>query len=148
MKSINKDFLIWFLIILSILGVFDASYLTAKHYLDGAVYCPVGQNCETVLTSEYSTLYGIPVSLFGVFFYLAVLTLSLLYLETGSISFTVNKKYFIKSVFFLSGTGLVISIYFFYLQWFVIKAFCFYCVVSAIDVLLIFTASSFLFAKR
>lgn len=141
MKLINRNLIIWLLIILSILGIFDASYLTAKHYLDDSVYCPVGKNCETVLTSEYSTFYGIPVSLFGAFFYLVILILTLLYFET-------NKKQLIKAVFFLSGMGLIVSVYFFYLQLIVIKAFCFYCIVSAIDVVLIFTASSFLFTSR
>ncbi len=134
MKLINRNTIIYFLIILSILGVFDASYLTAKHYLDGAVYCPIGKSCETVLTSEYSTFYEIPVSLFGAFFYLAILILSLLCFET-------NKKRFIKTMFFLSGMGLAVSAYFFYLQLSVIKAFCFYCVISAIDTLLIFIFS-------
>lgn len=137
MKLINKNLLICLLIILSIVGVFDASYLTAKHYLSQSIYCPVGQTCEIVLTSQYATLYGIPIALFGAIFYLTELMLALLYFET-------RKKIFLKIFFALSSFSLLASAYLVYLQLFVINAICFYCMVSAINILILFGVSLFL----
>lgn len=129
--------MVWFTIILSILGIFDAAYLTAKHYLDSSVYCPVGKSCETVLNSDYSVIFNIPLSLFGIFFYFTILILTLLYLQT-------EKRILIKIFFILSLLGFSFSVWLFYLQALVIKAYCFYCILSAINILILFAASSFL----
>lgn len=141
MKLTKIKLATWLLITLSILGIFDASYLTAKHYLAKSVYCPVGQTCETVLTSSYATLYGMPIALFGAIFYLAELIFALLYFET-------DKKIFLKMFFVLSLSALLTSAYLVYLQLFVINAICFYCMVSAVNILLLFLSSSFLLFLR
>lgn len=129
--------MIWLTVVLSIFGIFDTAYLTAKHYLDSSVYCPVGKSCETVLNSAYSIIYNIPISLFGIFFYFTILILALLYLQT-------EKKILIKIFFGLSALGLIFSLWLFYLQAIVIKAYCFYCILSAINILILFGVSLFL----
>lgn len=129
--------MIYLIIILAILGIFDTSYLTAKHYLDQAVYCPVGKSCETVLNSAYSTFYGIPIALFGALFYFAILIFALIFFQT-------NKKFFLKIIFTISAPALLFSIWLVYLQLFIIKAICFYCVLSAINVLIIFSVSLYM----
>lgn len=133
--------MIWLTIILSIIGIFDASYLTAKHYLDQSVYCPVGKNCETVLNSAYSTIYGIPIALFGALFYLAVLFIALAFLYT-------EKRIFLKTFFVITIPALLASLYLVYLQLFVIKAICAYCMVSAANILILFIISIYLNAKN
>lgn len=123
-------------IILSILGVFDTTYLTAKHYSGQTVYCPVGKSCDTVLSSEYSVVYGIPIALFGLIFYLTVLVLSVFYLQT-------NKKLFLKISFILIFFGFLFSVWLSYLQFFVIKAICTYCLLSAINIAILFIISTY-----
>lgn len=135
MKSISKILL--FIIILSILGIFDASYLTAKHYLSQAVYCPVGKSCETVLNSSYSTLWGVPLALFGAFFYFTILILALLYLQN-------RRKIILQTLFSLTLPALIISITLTYLQFFTLYALCAYCIFSAFNILLLFASSGFL----
>lgn len=54
---------------LSAAGLVIAGYLTVVHYAAASAGCPLGGgaiNCEDVLTSPYSTVGPIPVSLFGV----------------------------------------------------------------------------------
>lgn len=133
--------MVWLTIILSIFGIFDTAYLTAKHYLDSSVYCPVGKSCETVLNSGYSVIFNIPISLFGVFFYFTILILVLLYLQT-------EKRIFIKIFFALSVLGFIFSLWLFYLQALIIKAYCFYCILSAINILILLGISSFLLFSR
>lgn len=55
-------------IALSTAGFLIATYLTVAHYQAASVGCPLGGgiiNCENVLTSPYSTIGPLPVSLFG-----------------------------------------------------------------------------------
>lgn len=129
--------MLWFIIILSILGIFDASYLTTKHYLSEAIYCPVGKNCETVLNSVYSTIFNIPLALFGAFFYFTILILALFYLQT-------HRKIILQAVFALTLPALIISITLTYLQFFVLYALCAYCLFSAFNILLLFFSNGFL----
>lgn len=133
--------MVWLTIILSIIGIFDASYLTAKHYLDQSVYCPVGKSCETVLNSAYSTIYGIPIALFGALFYLTVLCIALAFLYT-------EKRIFLKTFFVITIPALLASIYLVYLQLFVINAICTYCMVSAGNILILFIISVYLNIKN
>jgi|SRR3989344_1691067 len=135
--------MIWASIILSILGVFDAAYLTAEHYLNNSVYCPVGANCETVLNSKYSVFLGLPISLFGLVFYFSLLILFLVFFHT-------EKKIILKTAFTIALAGLLISIYFTYLQFFVLYAYCVYCLFSAANTAVIFfiTARLLVFAKK
>lgn len=111
-------------IIFSVVGLADASYLTAKHYLGSAIYCPVFGDCEKVITSSYSAIFGVPVSLLGALYYFTFLVLTILFLDTK------NEK-IMSFAARVSVLGLAASVWFSFLQFFVIKAFCPYCLVSA-----------------
>jgi uncharacterized membrane protein len=108
----------------SFLGFLDASFLTAEHYLGGTVPCRLGQ-CQTVLTSVYASVFGIPVALLGVLFYGAVFGLVFFVWETG------HKK-ILRYLPLLSLFGFVAYLYFIFLQLFVLHAFCWYCLFSAL----------------
>jgi uncharacterized membrane protein len=53
--------------ILIALGLIDSIYLTIVHFDSNALACPSNTliNCESVLTSQYSTIFGIPVAILG-----------------------------------------------------------------------------------
>ena len=126
--------LIWLVIILSILGIFDTAYLTAERYLNSPVYCPVGGNCDKVLSSSYAVIYGIPLAFFGLVFYLFVLILAMAYQLSG-------RGYLLKIFFVSALSALIFSGWLVYLQLFVINAICVYCVLSAINVTVLFIIS-------
>ena len=70
----------WTTLALSIAGVAVASYLTYEHFMAGSTLaCPdTGVvNCVKVTTSEYSRLFGIPVALLGLAFFVGMTALSL-----------------------------------------------------------------------
>ena len=118
------------LLIVSILGFADAAYLTIEHYLKAIPPCAVG-NCEQVLTSVYSQIAGVPVSLLGAIYYLLIAVLVILYLDTKNVRF-------FKAAAYITVLGFVASLYFFYLQAFVIHAYCQYCLMSAVTSTLLF----------
>jgi uncharacterized membrane protein len=63
----------WPLLALSSVGLLLTGYLATVALLGGAVQgCPVGGGCETVLTSRWATLLGLPTSLWGFFAYAAL----------------------------------------------------------------------------
>ena len=81
------------LIVISVIGFSDATYLTAKHYLDDPVTCSIFKGCETVTESKYSTVFNIPIALFGVFYYLFVSVLLFLYMEGLKVSMPYRYKF-------------------------------------------------------
>jgi len=110
--------------LLAFIGFLDSSYLTAKRFLGEPLTCYLFGGCDTVTASSYSVLFGIPLSIYGIVFYLAVLFSAMLYIQTKS-------PWFAYGLLGLTTAGFVLSGYFMLLQAFVIKAYCFYCVVSA-----------------
>ncbi len=106
-------------------GFLDSVYLTAKRFIGGPIPCFVFTGCDTVAQSPYALLFGVPLSVIGVLYYLSVILLVVFYFGT-------NQQTAMKVFSLLSVVGFLASIYFIYLQAFVIKAFCFYCILSAV----------------
>lgn len=136
--------IIWLVIILAIIGIFDTAYLAAEHYLNSPVYCPIDGNCDKVLSSPYSKLFGIPLALFGLVFYFFVLILTMIFqLGKPEIQKIISKIFFIATLFALIFSGWLV-----YLQLFIIKAICIYCVISAGNILILFLISVYLLRRQ
>ena len=73
-----SNWLIISVAVFSFLGLLDAGYLTASHYMAFDPGCTVFGDCDTVLKSQYSKLFGIPVQAFGVVYYLIIFILSII----------------------------------------------------------------------
>lgn len=120
-----------FILILSVLGIIDAGYLTLNHYLNEGVVCAISGSCDTVLTSKYSEFLGVPVSLFGLFMYAIIFVVVLA-------AFIQRDLKLNKFIFIISFFGVLFSGYFIFVQAFILKAWCEYCVFSAINITVIF----------
>ena len=131
MNNSLPKWLVWGFIIISFLGFLDAGYLTVAHYTGADLKCSVVEGCDVVTTSKYSEIFGIPVSLIGMLYYLTVLIGSLLYVDTG------NRKIF-SFIQPLTILGFLASGYFVYLQLAVIEKICQYCMLSAATSTLLF----------
>ncbi len=122
------------LLLLSLAGFFDSSYLTILHYKNIIPPCTIAKGCETVLTSQFSTIFGIPIALFGSLYFLASIFLLLLIFQNP----TKNFLFYFK---LLSFSGVIVSVILIYIQTFVLRAFCQYCILSEIIILAIFLLS-------
>jgi len=125
--------------VVALIGIADSAYLTAKHFSGAAVPCSIVSGCETVLTSSYSEIYGIPTAAFGVFAYLIAFSLALL----TAFGNTAMWKLFGAVVIVMT----CFTVWLIYLQAFVIGAFCQFCLISAattLTLLIIFLASGFI----
>jgi len=137
-----KKFLLYTVLFLALTGAFDAGYLLVQTVRGGAVVCPsvpIGRfnlnQCNIVLATPYAKFLGLPTAFYGLAAYLFFAILVLYELNNGRLSA-------IKLLMYLSGAGVLISAYFVYLQVFVIGAICFYCLISAVLMTLIFTLSA------
>ncbi|MDA1060357.1 MAG: vitamin K epoxide reductase family protein [bacterium] len=126
----------WWLIIISFIGFLDTSYLTISHYTGLDLGCSITKGCESVTTSAYSVIYGIPLSLLGLLYYFTILFLSLLYYDTK------NRK-ILSFIPPLTTVGFLFSLWLVYLQIFVIEAICQYCMLSAITSTILFILGLF-----
>jgi len=123
--------------ILAFIGMIDALYLSLKRNA-GPIPCHVTHGCADVLTSKYSEVAGIPISWFGLAFYVTTLSLAV---------FTIYEDpekpsgFPLKAIFYFSGVGLIISALLVGIQTFILKAFCEYCLLSAALVFSIFLLS-------
>ena len=123
MNSVPRWIVVFF-IVLSFAGFLDATYITVKHFQGGIIPCSLTEGCEPVLSSSYSKILGIPVSLIGVGYYLVVLLISIA-------SLLHDQKIFRWAVY-ISFVGFVFSVWFTYVQIFKIHALCQYCLLSAV----------------
>lgn len=110
------------LLVLGVAGVLVSAYLTYKTSDPSGVVCSLGGGCETVLSSKYSKLFGIPVSAFGLLWYVAML---------GVTWWIFFKRIWSSSIAVIWAlAGLFFSLYLLYLEAFVIHAYCTWCLVS------------------
>ena len=123
--------------LLALIGFFVALYLTLyKTGTIGSISCSIG-SCETVNTSRWSTLLGLPVAAWGLGFYISALTVSIV----GSNDRWADERGPAVALVALSGWGVLFSLWLTYLELFVIHAICMWCLISAIIVTLIFITS-------
>jgi len=121
------------LYILGTIGILDASYLIYHKIRGTDVACPFFPKdwCRKVQYSPQSKTFGIPNSFAGFVMYAAILVLACLYAK-DSISFWPIQA--------IVTFGFLFSMYFAYVQAFVLKAACTWCVISAINFIIMFIA--------
>ncbi len=128
---------VYLLLLFSFLGFLDLTYLTILHYKNVIPPCSLINGCETVLTSKYSTIGSIPISLLGAGYYLAMIIISSILIYRKSLKY---KAFLI----FLTALGFIISIIYLSIQIFVLRQLCQYCAFSDLMALGVFTVSLYL----
>jgi uncharacterized membrane protein len=109
--------------LLSLVGLADSIYLTVEHLAGRSVRCMIS-DCSEVLTSPYASVRGYPLAGIGVLAYFTVFSLATLaafgYRGAG------------KLLTPLVGAMFLTTLWLLYLQAFVIKHFCQFCLLSAL----------------
>jgi uncharacterized membrane protein len=110
------------ILVLSLIGIGIAGYLTYVHYEGLTIACPVGGGgCEKVQASRFAKLDGVPVAVLGLAGYVGILGSLLVRGELGRIG-----------GFAIALTGFGFSMYLTYRELFTIKNICVWCVSSAV----------------
>jgi len=141
MSMMKKMYFI--LLFLSLVGLADAGYLTYEYYAKIIPPCTIGSlfDCGTVIKSSYGYIFNIPVSLWGVVYY-SILSF------TDFVFLMHKKRQWIHIFSIVSVLGFLFSVYFVYVQIFILKALCFYCMLSAINSFIIFILIIYIWIKK
>ena len=108
----------------SLIGLADSIYLTVEHLSGRSVRCTIVSGCSEVLSSPYATVRGYPLAALGAIAYFTVFSLATLaafgYRGLGKLLTAVVGAMFLTTLWLL------------YLQAFVIRHFCQFCLLSAL----------------
>ncbi len=114
---------------LSAIGISETVYLIRTRIAQDMPVCPIGGGCALVLTSKYNKIFIIPNDILGLLFYVAASFISaFLVIGVGPLAFW---DFVLK---FSVAFGTILSLFFTYLQWRVIHAWCFWCLMSAFTI--------------
>ena len=118
--------IVWFYLIaaiVSLIGLGDAIYLTIQDITGESLRCTIISGCSEVLSSKYAHVGPIPLAAIGAFAYFVFFSLAVL--AAFGYGFVRPLLLIIVSFMFLATLWLL------YLQGFVIRHFCQYCLLSA-----------------
>lgn len=115
------------LLILSTIGILISAYLLYAKLTDNPLICGGSHGCDAVQKSRYSTLLGMPLGFWGMGYYFTLFV---------AFYITTTRKINIFRIFMLVW-GLLFSLYLTYLEAFVIKAYCLWCLGSFATIILI-----------
>src|SRR5829696_7754256 len=108
----------------ALVGLADAVYLTVEHLSGNSVRCMIVSGCDEVLQSSYSTVAGgVPVAALGALAYFTAFSLATL----AAYGYDGARRLLVPLVALM----FLATVWFVYLQAFVIKAYCIYCLLSA-----------------
>jgi uncharacterized membrane protein len=120
---------------IAIIGALTTGYLTLSHFQGQSVACPTS-GCDSVLSSQYAKIAGLPLSLFGTLAYSAMVLFAL-----GPLAVNANQNRDLRKkleewtwILLLIGavSMVVFSGYLMFLLFFKINAgICIYCIASA-----------------
>lgn len=141
MQHLKNKLLIVSIFVVAIIGLADASYLTYEHYTGNKVVCTITHGCEQVLTSQYATVFGIPISLGGIVFYLTILAFAF------HVLYNPLRHRATQLLLGFTAIGLLSSMVLTGLQAFVIHSWCQFCLLSAMSSTILFVLSIITYKK-
>ncbi len=118
---------------LVIVGLLVSIYMTIYKFTNNDGMCLGSGDCSTVNASRFSEMNGIPVAVFGVVGYTAILIVHLF--ENRNSFFKQNATLFI---FGMSLTGFIFTLWLVYVEVALLKAYCPFCITSQVAMTVIF----------
>ena len=109
--------------LISLAGLADATYLTVQNLTGETAVCGGSPDCFRVLGSVYSKIAGIPVAAIGAVAYFAVFTFA----TFAAFGYERARTFLAVTVFMM----FLATLWFLYVQAFLLHAFCRYCLFSA-----------------
>jgi uncharacterized membrane protein len=109
--------------IVSLAGLADATYLTVQALTGETLSCGGSPDCFRVLGSSYARVGGVPVALVGTVAYLSVFTFA----TFAAFGYARARTFLIPTI----GAMFLATLWFLYVQAFLLHAYCRYCLFSA-----------------
>lgn len=128
-------------LVLALAGFVLSAYLTYVHYQPGALVCGTG-GCEVVQQSKYSEMFGIPIAIFGLLMFAALIALVVireLRPEYSDIISTLVLMILVAAILYWA--------YLTYIELNVLYAVCQWCVATSITSVLLLLVESYRWYK-
>jgi len=127
------------ILVLAFCGLSDSIYLAQNEATNTPLICNVVSisGCNIVATSQYTRLFGLSIAEYGVIFYGIIFFLAALEL----VLFNRLIRRILQAISFV---GVLASLVLTFLEIFIIKALCIFCLASALIALLVFIAAIFI----
>jgi uncharacterized membrane protein len=109
--------------VVSLAGLADATYLSVQALTGETLGCGGSPDCFRVLGSSYARVGGIPVALFGVLAYFSAFTFA----TFAAFGYSRVRAFLILTI----GAMFLATLWFLYVQAFLLHAYCRYCLFSA-----------------
>lgn len=109
--------------IFALVGLADAAYLTIAHLSGETAVCGTAQGCSVVLGSAYASIHRIPTAALGAIAYFTVFSAATL----AAYGYARARPLLVLTV----GVMFVATLWFIYVQAFILRAFCPFCLLSA-----------------
>jgi uncharacterized membrane protein len=137
-----KTVLSLLIVVFTFLGILDASYVTWSRFSGVLPPCKPPFACETVLNSSWSKIGPVPLSVLGILFYstffliAALSVLEVKAIKKGQFSVPIPALIILLGCF---GAGF--SLYLVFIMGVILKAWCLYCLLSALNCGIVFLLS-------
>jgi len=137
--------LMYLLMAMAAAGAINALYIAHSVSTKSKLVCYIGDhNCSSVVTSRYSTMFGIKNTTLGVILYVAMIAIALYEIFIAGMPLMIpSTEVILLTAPFLATavpvftqaiaiTATIVSIYLTYIQMYRLKTMCMYCMFSAI----------------
>ena len=120
---VSHKVLYTFAALVAVAGLADSTYLTVTHLAGEHAACGGSATCSQVLSSKYATILGVPLAMFGAVGYFTSFSFATL----AAFGYSRVRRFLVLTVaaMFLGTLWLL------YLQAFVLRAYCTFCLLSA-----------------
>lgn len=119
--------------IASLVGLFASAYLLYAYVTGAPIVCGSVSGCELVRASKWAYTFGLPRPLFGVIFYIAIYGLLVI---RSAVAWRLRFLGRLTKLF--AAFGFVESTFLFFVQWLDVRAFCIWCLTSAVAATILF----------
>lgn len=114
--------------VVSCIGFVVSLYIFIKKRKNKKIVCPLRGSCDRVLASDFNTLFGIPLEVFGMGYFGLLAFYHVLFFFHPIFS----QPVFVFIHAFLTIGGGLLSLYLILIQAFVLRSWCTWCIISAI----------------
>lgn len=132
------------ILVFAFIGIADSWYLYQSAVSGTDLSCDIGaglDGCNIVAQSPYSRVFGVPLALYGTFFFAAIFGLT-------AIRSLFPRRELTRLIYQLSIFGAMASVVFLGIQFALINAICIYCIISAFLTFALFGAARALWKTR
>lgn len=116
-------------------GVALYIYYTKRHHKQ--LVCPTGSDCNAVVTSRYAKFLGVSLEYWGMFYYTVIFSAYIILIFTPHLL----SEFFLYGFIMLAAAAFFFSLYLLFVQAFLLRQWCIWCLLSAMLSIAIFIVS-------